>query len=423
MRTSDLMMSNNRVYSEIGERVRMVEDWLKSHVELEALIKERTAELQKANEELRKEIAVRKRTENELRVSEQKLNSIIKLSPDIIYRLDENGIITFISHAVREYGYAPDELIGTRLLDLVVPQCRGKAFHRLNERRTGFRSTRCFEIQLLSKKKIRKYSSCEAEASQEYPYFLISAQGLYQEDEGGIKRFIGTQGTARDITQRRWLEQEILEISHREQRRFGQDLHDGLCQHLKSVEYLLAVMRKNLEGKSLPEAKEASKIAGLVNQAVSQAYALAKGLCPVDLDEGGLMTALQQLTANISKYYSISCSLEFDCPALLADNSVAIHLYRIAQEAVFNAVNHGHPQKILIGISKIGDRIVLLIRDDGKGIPSEEILASHKGMGLDIMRHRARAIGGDFDIRQEPEGGTSVVCAFPASNGSRWWKP
>ena len=214
-----------------------------------------------------------------------------------------------------------------------------------------------------------------------------------------------------DITERKRLEKTILDISAREQRRMGQDLHDGLGQHLTGIAFMAKVQQQKLAEKKLPEAADAAKIVQLVNDAISRTRELAKGLAPVVFDSHGLMSALQLHAAEIEDLFGISCQFHCDPPVLITDGNVATHLYHIAQEAVTNAVRHGRARDILIRLSETDNRGTLLVRDDGQGLV--EPPNDHPGMGLQIMRYRADMIRGKLELRSEKAHGTSVTCKFP----------
>jgi PAS domain S-box-containing protein len=150
-----------------------------------------------------------------------------------------------------------------------------------------------------------------------------------------------------DITERKRLEKEVLEISEREQSRIGQDLHDGLCQHLAGIEFRLLSLKHKIERRSrrpAPEAAETAELAKLVREGIEQTRTLARGLSPVMLEPDGLMNALQELAINTEKTFNISCACNCPSPVLIHDNALATHLYRIAQEAVHNAVRHGRAE-------------------------------------------------------------------------------
>jgi PAS domain S-box-containing protein len=215
----------------------------------------------------------------------------------------------------------------------------------------------------------------------------------------------------RDITERKRLEKEILEISDREQRRIGQDLHDGLCQHLAGIELMSQVLERKVAARSKADGARVGEIGRHVREAIGQTRLLARGLSPVTLESEGLMSALQELALNTEKMFHVACVLDCDPPVLVHDHAAATHLYRIAQEAVSNAVKHGKAQHITIRLRKIGDRNVLMVKDDGVGLP--KVTPSGKGMGLRIMQYRAGMIGGAAMVQRDLDGGTSVVCSVP----------
>jgi signal transduction histidine kinase len=170
------------------------------------------------------------------------------------------------------------------------------------------------------------------------------------------------------------------------------------------------VLEQRLVSKSLPEASQLKKIVELVNQAVTETRGLARGLYPVELESNGLMSALQELASNTEKLYNVSCDFQCDGTILIHDYDVATHLYRIAQEAVNNAVKHGHPNHVSIQLSGLKDQIIVEIKDDGQGIPRK--LNKSKGMGLRIMEYRAEMINASLDIRRDAGEGTIVKCAL-----------
>jgi signal transduction histidine kinase len=212
----------------------------------------------------------------------------------------------------------------------------------------------------------------------------------------------------------RTLVEQLLESSEREQRRIGQDLHDGLGQHLTGIAFMSKALEQKLLARSLPEeAADAVGIARLVNQAIAMTRELSHGLLPVQLEAHGLMSALHHLADEVREVFHVSCRFECDEPILVDDLSVATHLYRIAQEAVHNAIKHGRAQEIVIAISpsvSAPARACLTVSDDGVGCAAAK--GDGEGMGLQIMRHRAEMIGGAFCIERSPDGRTIVSCAF-----------
>ena len=209
---------------------------------------------------------------------------------------------------------------------------------------------------------------------------------------------------------RKYLESEILEISDREQRRIGQDLHDGLSQRLRGVTYLSHVLAEELTQKSLAEAKDASRITQLLNEALVETHGLARGLFPISLEADGLMSALGELASNIQNIYKISCRLACSKPVLIDDRSTAMNLFRIAQEAIQNAIKHGKATRVVIRLIKKSETIELVVKDDGKGLPKH--FEKRQGMGLKIMDHRASMIGAELQVQRVVTGGTLLTCSL-----------
>jgi PAS domain S-box-containing protein len=218
-----------------------------------------------------------------------------------------------------------------------------------------------------------------------------------------------------EMIERKRLEKSILEISEREKERIAQDLHDGLGQHLTGVAFLSKVLERKLIEKSAPDARDAAKIARLVNEAINQTRELARGLLPVQSGAKGLVSALQHLASEVEELFDISCHFRVEEDVLIRDSDLATHLYRIAQEAVTNAIKHGQSRKIVIGLFRRTDNVLLSIQDDGLGFP--ERLQNKEGMGIRTMNYRANMIGASLDIQKNPGGGTVVICTLPVSIG------
>ena len=213
-------------------------------------------------------------------------------------------------------------------------------------------------------------------------------------------------------TKQRQLEREILEISERQKRRIGQDLHDGVCPHLSGS----AMIAKSLAGRVArvqpDEGKELDEITTLVQDGIDQVRAIARGLHPVELDSGGLEGALSELAKSSSRRIPTA----FQCRGQIADMSeeIATNLYRIAQEGVNNAIRHAGASRITIFLRQTDTHLILAVEDDGKGIPI--VHEPSKGMGLNIMHYRASSIGARFDMGNTPKGGAWLRCLVPLSN-------
>jgi signal transduction histidine kinase len=214
----------------------------------------------------------------------------------------------------------------------------------------------------------------------------------------------------KEIARRRGLEGEILEISDREQQRLGQELHDGLCQHLTAVAFMARSVASRLKNHRVIEVSDIEKIAQLVNDAATDTRNLSRALHRVDVDAAGLVDALQDLVDR--EIWKTPCRLETKPSFHIDDDMVASHLYRIAREAVINANKHAQAREIVVEMSRSRKGIALHVTDDGVGFQNEPKLK--QGLGFHIMSYRARSIGAHLEIKSRKKGGTCVACYLPA---------
>ena len=211
------------------------------------------------------------------------------------------------------------------------------------------------------------------------------------------------------VIDRRDLEEELLRTSDEERARIGQDLHDDLCQQLTGIELRTEVLRHRLARQ--PAAREeAEKIGGFVRVAMLHARTLAHGLSPVQFEANGLMAALHELTANIRELFGVACEFRCESPVLIASQFAATHLYRIAQEAISNAIRHGHARRITVSLAPAPQGGVLTVADDGVGCSTPVWESS--GMGLRTMQYRSEMIGATLRIEPAEGGGAAVTCEF-----------
>lgn len=211
-----------------------------------------------------------------------------------------------------------------------------------------------------------------------------------------------------NLNERKSIEKKFVEISEKEQRRIGQDLHDSLGQILTGISFISKGLEQKLAGKQVVEANQAATITKLVNEALINMRSLVRILNPVKLEADGFILAIQELAENIKKTFGISCRINLDEPVFVYDNSIATHLYRIVQEATNNAIRHGNAKNIEINIRSSDNRLFIATKDDGPGFPP--VLEMKDGMGLNIIKYRAKMIGASLKISQCPDGGTVVEC-------------
>jgi len=343
----------------------------------------------------------RVRTEEALRESEAKARAIVETTVDGVITIDERGHIESFNDAAEDiFGYAEDEVTGQNVKVLMPsPYHEEHDGYMRSYRETGRRKIIGIGREVTGKRK----------DGSTFPMDLAVS-----EVELGDRRLF--TGIVRDITERRRLEKEILDVTEQERRRIGQDLHDGLGQMLTGIGLLSQNLARQLEQRELPEADDAVEITDLIREADQYARNLARGLTPVDLEASGLVAALERLVANAERLFDIECVFEEVGSALVHDGTTATHMYRIAQEAVSNAVRHGQAERIKISLAAGAEQTRLRIQDDGVGFP--ETTSDGPGMGVHIMEYRARIIGGTLDISSTTGEGTTVTCTLPHRAGS-----
>jgi PAS domain S-box-containing protein len=323
----------------------------------------------------------------------ERYQDLFENANDLVYTHDLTGRLTSINLAgERLLGRSRAALCGGSLLDLIVEEQRAAAGQWLGHVRDG-----------------------TAPATVEWDFLTAAGQPLRFEISTRLIEHQGqrveVEGIARDVTERRRLEKEILEISTREQRRIGHDLHDGVCQRLAGIAFLVDTLADKLEERQQPEASEAHKITELVNDTNKQTRGVARGLFPVRLEENGLASALEELAASTASFLETRCEFQAGPPVVIQDQATAHHLYYIAQEAILNAIRHGQAHSVKVQLTAEGHHGLLAIRDDGCGLPPD--FGRGPGMGIRIMEYRARMIGAELEVRRRPEGGTEVVCRCP----------
>ena len=339
------------------------------------------------------DVTERLRADLALRESEERYRDLVELSPDGIFIQNEGGIVFANNAALRLCGVEnAKDLIGRQIIDWVRPAFRKSLIAILPGQAPDARSMPTVESQFLRS----NGTTVDVE---------VAARSFRHAGEPAMLV------VARDVTRRKTAERNVLAISEREKTNFGRDLHDSLCQNLMGAACLAEALRNQMRKVSAVAAAEAEDIAHLLRQCVDEARSLARGLCPVAIEKSGLVAALHELTAEVTGRTRIGCSLECDDLLIVEDVTVATNLYRIAQEAVTNAVKHGNARRVLIQLAANNGKMTLRVRDDGKGFPAKP---KQTGMGLHTMHYRASMIGGLLDVRRDGPRGTVVTCSFPS---------
>jgi two-component system, LuxR family, sensor kinase FixL len=326
-----------------------------------------------------KEVSQLEHSLESLRLSEALHRSIVATAVDAILVVDDRAIIESMNIAgERMFGYTGHEVIGWPI-HILIPEFtlerQDKSFETVGRRKDG----RVFHMEV-------NLSDVRVDGCRLFPVI------------------------ARDITQRTKLEREVLAISWREQARIGQDLHDTVCQYLVGIQFMCSVLVERLAAQELAETPSARRIGELTGQALTETRRLAKGLFPVELKEDGLELALRGWAAQLESQFGVTVSVHCPNPISIKDNETATHLFRIAQEAVNNAIRHGRAKRVDIDLAVSETTTSLIVKDDGQGFPGSP--GVRRGMGLNIMKYRATIIGGTLSIKSAAEGGTIVVCSL-----------
>jgi len=211
-------------------------------------------------------------------------------------------------------------------------------------------------------------------------------------------------------TERKRLEREIMAISEREQRKFGHDLHDGLGQRLTGLEMLSHALAEDLKGHAPALTQQARRLNRELRETVTQARLISHSLAPVPLEGDGLMQGLSELAASTSRIPRVKCQFLCDPPVCVQDVTTATHLYRIAQEAVNNALKHGRAKTIDITLTDRAEGVELSVENNGRPLPATK--PANSGMGLNVMRYRAEMIGASLSIESGKRKGVRVTCTL-----------
>jgi PAS domain S-box-containing protein len=347
-------------------------------------------------------VLLRRRVHQQTQIIEEKLHveaavkerylDLFENANDMVFTHDLTGHMTSINKAgERLLQFSRNEILGKELVDLIAEDQRPAARSWLQQVTTGV------EIPAVD------WDFVNAAGHK----LKLEVSSRMVEQAG---KFIEVEGIARDVTARKRMEKEILEISNREQQRLGHNLHDGVCQQLAAIAYRTHILARHLKEKDMVESSEASDISSLINESLVQTRTVARGLFPVRLEEEGLADAMEELTANIGKLYKIKCDFSSAGALPTMHTGVTMHLHFIAQEAIMNAAKHSEASVITVRLLKENDDLVFSVKDNGVGFLAGN--QDRTGMGIGIMKYRAKVIGAVLELESRPGHGTQITCKY-----------
>ena len=348
---------------------------------------------------IHRDLTDRKRIERDLMKSEEGLQAIHRAAVDAIITINRRGVIVRINPAAEQmFGYAEEEMLGQNVAMLMPSPYRDEHDVYIQ------RYLRTGKARIIGTG--REAVGCRKDGSR-FPIGLA----VSEVDHLGL-----FTGIIRDITEIKNLEKEILRTTAEQQRAIGQDLHDGVGQELTGLAFLARTLEESLEQDAPQNAQMAEKIVAGLRRAHSQVRAISRGLIPVEVDSEGLAAALSDLAADTARNADVDCSFAGDDAVRIGDNHLATHFYRIAQEAIANALRHGRASRVEVSLTREHDVIAMQVRDDGIGFCENNV--NEDGMGLRIMQHRAHLMGATLSVERRAEGGTVIRCDLPAGPSS-----
>ena len=344
---------------------------------------------------LASDITDRKIAERELHDEQQRLSTILKTAADAIVTVDRAGVIRDFNHAAaRIFGYPDDEAMGMEIERLIPTKADDtEGFPRRYRLKSQPAETEGIHREAVGRRKDGSRVPIEMAVSE------IDSLGLYV-------------SLLRDISDRKELEQEVIEMSTLEQERFGREIHDGIGQQLTALGMLANGLEKRLvRAQRKEDAAAAGQLVIFIQQAMDEVKALSRGLMPVEIGQDGLADSLARLVEHAGVSSGIRCEFSHAGSIVTLDEMVAVHLYRIVQEAINNAIKHAKTDRIEVEVRQTRKRLSIRVRDNGAGI---DPMNHRKGrLGLHIMRYRAGIIGAELEIVTQPGGGTLVRCDLP----------
>ena len=339
----------------------------------------------------------RKRAEEALRESEQRMRAILETAVEGIITIDEHGMVELLNPAAcRIFGYSPEEIVGRNVSMLMPSPDREKHDgYVANYLRTG-------QAQIIG---IGREVIGQRKDGSVFPMDLSIGEVRL-----GARRLF--TGFVRDISERRELEQSVATATEQERARIARELHDGLGQQLGGLLFLMNGLQRDLQSANVPQAETVGQLRKELATALTQARNLAHELYSVPPEPEGLVEALENLAERVATERGFACEFTGEMSVLVHNQAVASHLYRLAQEAVHNALNHSRATRIDIELVRQPGSVELTVRDNGVGLPAH---SGSSGLGLRTMEQRARLIGGRLKVHTHASGGVEVICSVPTT--------
>lgn len=386
------------------------------------------------------DITPEKETQAALRENERRYRTLTELCTDALWIIGLDYKTVFVNSSVEKMlGYPVDELTRMPLAEYMLPEYYEKVMAVLTKYLAD-------EAASLEPSKPVRVDACYRRKDGTTFWGEVEFSG-YRDERG---RLLGICGATRDVTERRMIEEELkrthrmleervrertkklrsinrqlksemkrrmqieqfmLHFPEMERAAIGKELNDGLCQELAGIMFLCDAVCENLLGQDETAVEELSDIRGFLTDAIKQARAMAKGLSPLLADPRSLSSSILALAENTSALFNVRCSISGACDMEIHDPDQALSLYRIAQEAIHNAIRHGKARNIEVSLNRDAGNVRLTVSDDGGG--RTDMTKNTSGMGLKIMAYRMRAMSGTLQILDRPEGGMSVECLAP----------
>jgi PAS domain S-box-containing protein len=384
-------------------------------------------------------VSEHRRGQAALAESEARLQGLVDSAMDAIIAVNEDQRIVLFNPAAEEmFGCPAAEALGSSL-DRFIP-ARSREAHRQHIQNFGKTGATNRRMGALGKLSGVRASGKEFPIEASISHLVVGGQKLFtaivrditerQQAEARLEEWqreletrvqqrtaevlVAHQHLQAEIDERKRLETEIAGVVEREQHRLGQELHDGLGQQLTGIGYLLTALHAKLKKTSPARLREMRRVQQMILECVERTRDLAQGFYPVELERLGLRSALEGFAGYITQSSGVPCVVQSDGSGSdELKGPLAIQLFRVAQEAMWNAAKHAHAKTILVRLGTARGHITLTVKDDGFGFQHNG--DEPDGMGIRIMHYRARMIGGRLAIHNDPEGGVSVMCSVPCA--------